>query len=1030
MFTEERIGEILKQLSALRWPQNVPLTGWQMKKTDGERRPEPNDDGSGWQEVPPELVWGGNLDYYAFRLEVTVPPELSGQIVEFTLRTGREGEWDATNPQFSVWADDVLRQGFDVNHHVLRLSEKAEAGEQHTLFLSAYTGVNNCHLVFDTALQTVDEKTQALYYDLLVPWQTACLLDKDRTEYIRLLKTLEDAVNLLDLRKPGSDAYYDSAERAEALLREAFYTQPRKTEGKICCVGHTHIDVAWLWTLSVTRDKAVRSFSTVLELMRRYPEYIFMSSQPQLYAYVKQDAPEIFEQIKARVAEGRWEPEGAMYVEPDCNLASGEALVRQIVYGKRFFREEFGTDSVILWLPDVFGYSAALPQIMEKCGVHYFMTTKISWNEVNKLPYDTFYWKGIDGTKVLAHFIPTRDYCSTTRKFHTNNEHKTEYTTNYNGFLTPCQLKGGWQRYQQKELGDEVLCSYGYGDGGGGPTEDMLQTQRRTAFGIPGCPATKPGTARGFFERLEKSLREKRVPVWSGELYLEYHRGTYTSMARNKKFNRRSEFALTDLETAAVLASQLCGAEYPEALLRENWEILLRNQFHDILPGSAIREVYEDSRREYARLLGSSEDCLEQLTQKIADGVGGAVAFNLNGQSMSGLTLLKENPGLKNVQKTAEGFLAWAEDVPAKGYAVLRDAAPVCGTVEMTARRIETPYARILLNEQGQITSWHDRVSNRELLQPGRCGNVLMSYEDKPFLYDNWNLYDYYREKSWPVDNLVSAEITETGPLRWALALAWDYQDTRIEETIFVYAFSPRVDFRFAADWKEDQVFLKALFPLELNTTKAAFEIQYGSVERSTAVNTSWDQARFEVCWHKWMDLSEGGFGVSFLNDCKYGVSVEENVVGISLIKSGRYPNPDADREQHCAVYSVLPHQNSWRSAGTVCQAYALNNPLLVRTSSVRRGMLPKRYSALSCQSRNVMIEVVKKAESGAACAARLYEFENCRTETILLLPKKAKQIWLCNMLEQKQNLLAEHTDRCPIRFGPFEIVTVLIEYE
>ena len=1029
MFTEERIGEILRQLSLLRYPQNTPAAGWKMRRTGAEQRPASAADRAGWEPVPEDGIWGGDCEYFAFAAELVIPAAFAGAPVEFSLLTGCEGQWDATNPQFSVYVNGELRQGFDVNHHEITLTEHAAGGERFSVFLSAYTGVQNFHLVFDAELRTVDRAAEALYYDLLVPWQTACLLDQDDTQYIRLIQTLNEAVNLLDLRRPGSEAFYASVQTARAFLREKFYTHARTDGPQVLCVGHTHIDIAWLWTLSVTEDKAVRSFSTVLELMRRYPEYTFMSSQPQLYLYVKKNAPEIYAQIKARVAEGRWEVEGAMFVEPDCNLSSGESLVRQCLYGKRFFMREFGKDSRILWLPDVFGYSAALPQILKKCGVEYFMTTKISWNEVNKIPYDTFYWKGIDGTKVLSHFIPTRDYVSKTRSLKTNNEHTSAITTNYNGYLNPCQIKGAWQRYQQKELNDQVLCSFGYGDGGGGPTAEMLETQRRLVYGIPGCPATKPATAREFFDKLASDTAGKEVPVWSGELYLEYHRATYTSMARNKRSNRRGEFALLDLETWASAASLLCGTEYPSDALREGWEILMRNQFHDILPGSSIRQVYEDSRREYARLFGLTAEETGKRLQQMTDRIGGTVVWNPNGQTMSGFVELDCAEGRQNVQQTAGGkYLAWAQDVPAKGWKRLRDSAPAPGELQISDREIITPFAHLRLNEKGQIASWYDRRAERELLQAGKCGNVLMTYEDKPHKYDNWNLFDYYREKAWPVETLVSAEVIETGPYRCALRLEWRYLDTQIRETIYAYCNSPRVDFVFDTDWKEDQLFLKALFPLELNSTEAVYEIQYGNVKRPTVRNTSWDQAKFEVCYHKWMDVSEGGYGAAFLNDCKYGVSVEENTVGLSLIKCGRYPNPSADREPHRAVYSVYPHMGTWQEAGIVREAYLLNDPMTVCHAPCTSGGLPEEYALVRCGARNVMVDVCKKAEDRGTQILRLYEFENCRTKTQLRFPQKAAQVWLCDMLENRQRLLAEETDAVEIELAPFEICTLELD--
>ncbi|WP_256201103.1 alpha-mannosidase [Thermoanaerobacter thermocopriae] len=465
-----------------------------------------------------------------------------------------------------------------------------------------------------TEIAILEREIEKLYYNIKVPLEVIKLLEKDSLEYINTLKYLQTAINILDLRKPFSKDFYNSINKANEYLEREFY-------GKYCghddvieiCVGHTHIDVAWLWTLSQTREKVARSFSTVLNLMKQYPEYIFISSQPQLYKFVREDHPEIYEEIKKRIKEGRWEAEGSMWVEADTNLTSGESLVRQIMFGKRFFKKEFGVDNKILWLPDVFGYSAALPQILKKSGIDYFMTTKISWNEYNKMPYDTFMWRGIDGTEILTHFITTTDYVK--------GEAKGWFTT-YNGFLNPSQVMGCWQRYQQKGINNYVLNSYGYGDGGGGPTKEMLEIGKRLAKGIPGVPKVRMGKAIDFFKQLEKNVKDNpRLPKWVGELYLEYHRGTYTSMARNKKYNRKIEFLNLDSELFSTMNMILQGKEYPQSEINKNWEITLLNQFHDILPGSSIKEVYEESKKQYEEINARGKNIINSALDSICSNI-------------------------------------------------------------------------------------------------------------------------------------------------------------------------------------------------------------------------------------------------------------------------------------------------------------------------------------------------------------------------------------------------------------------------
>lgn len=1022
MFEKERIGEITRQLAQLRFRLVQPITEWEM--CCASVRPVPGKPDYGWSSLQGCPIEAQKETFTAFSAQVIIPDVFRGMPVELSLQTGKDCLWDRGNPQFTVYIDGQLRQGFDENHRTLLLTDCAAGGEQFSVFLTGYSGVQSLRYDFRAFICGVDRLTEGLYYDLLIPWQILGLFEAECEEQQKLQQICTHAINLLDLRRPGNEQYLASAKLARKYLKEALYSGNPEERKHVMCVGHTHIDVAWLWPLRVTEDKAVRSSATVLELMNQFPEYKFMSSQPQLYLYVKKNAPEIYEQIRQRVAEGRWEVEGAMFVEADCNLTSGESLVRQCVYGKRFFRQEFGKDNRVLWLPDVFGYSAAMPQILKKCGIHYFMTTKISWNEVNKIPYDTFYWKGIDGTKILTHFIPTQDYYDDCPAKGTHG-----FSTTYNGEMTPSQVKGAWHRYQQKGLNSHVLSAFGFGDGGGGPTAEMLETQRRLHWGLPGCPATDMTSSREFFEALDDEVRDKTVPIWSGELYLEFHRGTYTSMARNKRANRKGEFALTNLETWSAAAQALCDVPYPAAAILQGWEILMRNQFHDILPGSSILEVYEDSALEYAGLFALTDGGIKCAQQSLADKIGGTVVFNANGQKMSGFVELDSPDGFRQFQKTENGtYLVWAADVPAKGWKRLEQEHIEVSNLYVSADRICTPFADIRINGAGQITSWRDLRAGRELLAGGQCGNVLMTYEDKPHSYDNWNIFDYYVEKSWPVDNLICAEAVECGPYRGSLRLRWQYLDTVIQETIRVYANSPRVDFLFETDWKEKQILLKALFPLDINTAEATYEIQYGNVKRPTSRNTSWEQAKFEVCCHKWMDVSEGGFGVAFLNDCKYGVSVCENLVGLSLLKSGVYPNVDADREFHQATYSVLPHLEGWEEADVVQQAYLLNNPLTVCRGNGEETAFPAQYSQASCGSRNIMIEVYKKAENRNTHILRLYEFENRRTQAQLHFPRQYRRIWLCNLLEERETQLAEETDTALVEITPFGIVTLELE--
>lgn len=1046
---KERVGKLLEYISELIYPESKPVDNYKMLRSDERFSNIAGIDTSDWDDYKRGQIWGGHREYYWFETKITIPESFDGKCVVYSMKTGREGEWDATNPQFMIYINGKPAQGLDVNHREAIISEHAKKGDVYTIVLSAFTGDRNFSLYLDSEINVLDRKTEHYYYDMHVPYEIARMLDKDDDAYIKIIRVLNDSLNLVDMRQERSERFYKSIDEAQANITEEFY---KKYCGKedlptVYCVGHTHIDCAWMWTLAVTKDKAARSFSTVLELMKEYPEYIFMSSQPQLYSYVKEDHPEIYSGIEDRIKEGRWEPEGGMWLEADCNLSSGESLVRQFLHGQRFFMKEFGKRSEILWLPDVFGYSAALPQIMKKSDVKYFMTTKISWNEFNKMPDDTFMWEGIDGTEVLTHFIPTRDY----HKAAVENGAETEHFTTYNGYINPSQIKGAWDRYSNKELNREVLCSFGFGDGGGGPTRDMLEIQRRLAAGIPGCPKTKMSTSEEFFHTLEKHVDGSReLHKWAGELYLEYHRGTYTSMARNKKYNRRSEFLYEDCELYSLLANELTGAIYPKQDLYDSWQVILRNQFHDILPGSSIKEVYDDSRVEYEGILAKGREIesagLNRLASQIAAPEGSLVVFNPNNRPLTDAVIAVVPEGMAvygsdgmplDQQRLKEGGLLVVTDgVPGKGYKSYKVGKTNVEMAEsdmvISTTLMENMFYRIALNEKGQFSSIYDKRNDRELLTKGECGNVIMSYEDRPHNFDAWDLNNYYTEKSWEVDDVESIEVIEDGPVRGGIRIVRKYLDSVIAQNIYMYAGLDRIDIKNEIDWKEHQIFLRALYPVDIHTSEATFEIQYGNVKRPTHANTSWDFAKFEVCAHKWLDVSEDDYGVSILNDCKYGCSVKNGVIGLSMLKSAIDPNPEADKEHHEFTYSIVPHEGDWRKAGTVERAYVLNNPATAVIKQNEGGTLKPEYSLVSCDSENVVIEVVKQAEDSDDVIIRLYENYNRRTDCTLSFGKEIAFAAECNMLEETaatcDDDLTFDDRHISFRIMPYEIKTIKVK--
>lgn len=1040
-FNAERIKRILDELSGNTYCLTQPVSEFKMKEGKFVSTQEAVFDTSEWDTLKKDERWGGMNKNYWFYTEVIIPESFSDRPVVLKISTSHNnlGDWDATNPQFLLYINGKPVQGIDLNHKEALLTDNAVAGDVFKIALHSHSGMKDSLSELISTISVLDKDTEQLYYDIKVPYDYAILLGKDDKRRLDILNILNDTINILDLRKPFSESYNQSVKDAISYLQQNFYEKMcGKDEITAICVGHTHIDVAWLWRLAETREKTVRSFSTVLNLMKQYPEYIFMSSQPQLYQFLKERHPKVLENIKERVKEGRWEPEGAMWLEADCNLTSGESLVRQIMFGTRFFREEFGVENRILWLPDVFGYSAALPQILKKSGIDYFMTTKISWNEYNKMPYDSFMWRGIDGTEILTHFITTRDAGSTDGG---------TFTT-YNGMINPTQVLGAWERYQQKDLNNEILICYGYGDGGGGPTKEMLENGKRLEKGLPGCPQVKMGKAIDFFTSLEKNAAsKKRFPKWVGELYLEYHRGTYTSMARNKKFNRKSELLYQSAELLSSISMlEAASPSYPQAELNEGWRGILLNQFHDILPGSSIKEVYEDSKEQYLEILEKGNNLVSAKAKEIAKNINidstSLVVFNQLGfvrndviefalpESWENAEVYDWDGNKITSQLTMDGKVIFhAAGIPAKGYKTYKIKMSVktgskTGSLTADKNLLSNSFYNITLDNDGNLTFIYDKLSKREVLKPNERGNVLQAFEDKPHNFDAWDINIYYQDKMWEVNDVVSAEVVEEGPVRASLKITKRFMDSTITQTIQIYSELPRIDFVNHIDWKESQILLKAAFPVDIHTDKATYEIQYGNVERPTHWNTSWDYARFEVCAHKWADLSEGDYGVSILNDCKYGHEIKDGNIRLTLLKSATYPNPDADKEVHDFTYSIYPHTGDWKTAGTVQAAYELNCPAYTMVEAAHGGNLPSELSLVSLDQDNVMIEVVKKAEDSNDIIIRVYECYNRRTTAKFTFLKDISAAGECDLMENNIESLEFSKNSFSFEIKPYEIKT------
>lgn len=919
----------------------------------------------------------------------------------------------AINPQTILYLNGHMMQGFDGNHSTAYL----ECGREYDVTLYIYfDGINNDRVIMP-CMKVISEKLEKAYFDMRVMYDAGKCFDIDSAERKLIYRYLEAAVLMIDCSGAGGQKYIDSVVAADEYLEEEFYKKEcGKSTVTVSTLGHSHIDVAWRWTLDQTREKVQRTFGTVLQLMKKYPDFLFMMSQPQLYEFLKEESPELYAELKERVKEGRWEVDGAMWLESDCNIPSGESFIRQLIRGKKFIKDEFGVDSRTLWIPDVFGYSAALPQILRSAGVERFVTGKISWNDVNDIPHDTFYWKGIDGTEIFTHFLTTKDF-----NIGSWFPDKTHEYVMFNGMLDPREVKSTYDEYHDKEWNNETLHTFGFGDGGGGPTYEMLEYYKRLSRGLPGIPKTQMSTLDSFLTRIKDNFDKNselmhETPKWDGELYLEYHRGTYTSIAKIKRNNRKAEVALRSAELLSSLSNRFLGCSYEYEKLDGLWKLISLNQFHDIIPGSSIKEVYDKSDEHFEKIFGESGEIIDSSLKALTDNVnseGGIFVYNPNSAEGRG---------------TVEygGKICTAEGIPPLGYAVV-DKLYSDNKAVITEKSIENEFFSIKFNDKGFMTSIFDKKHNREIVEPGKTANELVFFEDYPYHWDAWELSHYTQLKPHKVENLISAEPYRNGAAA-GLTLTWKFMNTTIKQNIVVYDNIPRIDIENDIDIKHMHLLLKALFPLNIRTTKTVSEIQYGHVERPNHMNTSWDEAKFETCMHKWVDMSDNGFGVSFLNDCKYGFSARENVVALTLIKSPDSPYYGGDCRRHIFTYSIYPHKLNAALGGTVEEAYRLNAPMIAADISKHGGVLPDRLSAVTCDCDNITVEVVKQAENGDGTIVRFYDSHNMMSSPTLTFGFPVKEAYKVNVIEGDPQPLELSDNSVKLDVRAFEIVTLLLK--
>ncbi|WP_098742787.1 alpha-mannosidase [Paenibacillus sp. EZ-K15] len=1029
----ERIRRFIRELSERQWLESVELGEWNITRATymvpGVYEDKaPYTEGQDFNRFP-----STQGTTYFFRRNLEWPTHWVDGAIGLVFHSGGEG---------LLRINGVSYQGLDRNHTFVKLDPK-RTGLNMELEIELYDPIPepvdplNQQAVIQppitkvqSLLVKVNVSVQSLMYTATVIRDSLILLPDSDMRRIRLMEALYQAMDRFVSLDDAAIRDGAQVTGIEHDLKRTVTAIGGHAEGTEFMVGQSHIDIAWLWPVRETVRKTSRTFSTMDALMNEYPEFKYAQSQPLLYQFLKDHDPELYERVKARIKEGRWELVGGMWVEPDLNIPSGESLMRQLLYGQRFYQEEFGRTSHIEWLPDTFGYCASLPQILKHGGIRYFMTTKLGWNDTNVFPYDLFHWVGIDGTPMLSYLN------------HGVNEN-----------TLPKDVHEHWQSYRQRAVHPEQMLLYGHGDGGGGVTREMLEYIDRAELMV-GQPASKYSTAAEFFGGIEDA--QPKLPKWRGDLYLELHRGTYTTHARNKRHNRKAEILYREAELWNSVAFSSMSNEQQQAIMRElhdGWKLILLNQFHDIIPGSAITESYVTSEKEYAEVFQKGNHSLRLGLQVLADqadteGEGiPYVVFNGLGWSRDAVISIEGEHGLapydsdgallqydaqtEGNSKTTHRLNVHVQGIPALGYKTIW-LKPLAGnkavaenSTTVFADSWETDYYKVSFNGRGEITSLWDKEANREVVKPGEAANRFHFFHDRPTLWDAWDIDTRYEEQLAGEAELIEKKLVQAGEVQDVLRFRWRIHNSEIIQDMIFYHHDRRIDFKTQVSWNESHKLLKVGFPIGVVADKATYEIPFGTIERPTHRNTSWEQAQYEVCGHRFADVSEHGYGVSLINDCKYGYDIQDSTIRLSLLRAPKWPDVTADLGEHEFTYSLYPHNGDWRSAGIVRKAAELNHELPYVRARSNQGSRPAVHSFIPFESHHVILDTVKRAEDGSGYILRMYESAGGRDEVALSWPYPYESVHLSNALEEELEQLDTAEGRLTLPFMPYEIKTI-----
>ncbi|HBN82935.1 MAG TPA: alpha-mannosidase [Clostridiales bacterium] len=960
--------------------------------------------------------WGEKWEYCWFKTAVSLDESMKGKRIVFAGEPGGES---------SVYINGKNVGAFDHFHKHITLTECAQGNENYEILMECYAGHGPrvfesipAHPGFETVPEppenqvTVGRSTVGIWHediyqlclDIRCLYEIRNNMDPTSLRVVKIDKLLKKFTLTIDLEISVEQLNQDCKEFRKTVkpLMEA---KNGSSAPAFYSIGNSHIDVAWLWTLDETVRKCSRTFGTMLSLMGEYEDYKFLQSQPVLFQMVKDHYPQLYERMKESIKKGQLIPEGAMYVEPDTNVPWGESLIRQFVHGKRFYKEEFGIDSKLCWLPDVFGYSGALPQILKGCEVEYFSTQKIFWayNGGMKFPYITFWWEGIDGSKVLSHFH-----------------------TRYESHANPETVIARWKDREQEEI-ESRLFAFGYGDGGGGPTRDHLEFIKRQGDleGSPKCMMRHPVE---YFEYL-KTSEEGVNHTYKGELYFQAHRGTLTSQAKTKRGNRKSEIALRDAEIYGVFTNILTGNNFDHTTVDAQWKLLLLNQFHDILPGSSIEQVHVEAERDFDRILRETKNITGNLLKMLTDNNENSVTY-FNSLSFDVDTIVELPDGFtavtdqNNIQRTVQKYndkYYVRVSIPMFGSVSLKKSHRVKESDASEVQRTETyvlenTFVRVLFNEYGEITHVYDKVNDR-IVSEGICNQIKM-YKDVPTNWDNWDLDSSYKEMPVALGEKATIKYVN-GPLFQSLIIERKINQSVYTQEVVLEENSPRIDFHTVVDWRESHKLLKVNFPVNIQTDEALNEIQFGYLKRPNHQSRQYDQDRFEVSNQRWTALTEENYGVAVLNDCKYGVNMEDNSINLTLLKSGLAPDMNADKGIQEFTYSLYFWSGSFMDCDLIKQAYALNSKPAMSLGEKHLDSL------IRFQSSNVFLDTVKPAEDGSKdIILRFYEAKKMTSNIKVDLNFDFGSASEVNMLENEKASVETNPQGFSFTIKPFEIKT------